>query len=341
MGRPLRSRVRTGRSVLVALWRELSTACALASSRYRPADVAIFHEFSPPPGGGGHQFLRALWRELERRGLRVENNRISTTTRACLFNSYNFDFERLRRFRRAGCRMVHRVDGPIGAYRGRDDGTDRRIWDANQELADATVFQSAYSLAKHLELGMEFKSPRVVMNAADPGIFHARERAQFDRKRKVRLISSSWSDNPNKGAATYKWIEEHLDWDRFEYTFVGRSPIPFDRIRMLRPMPSTQLSAILRRHDVYIAASHNDPCSNSLIEALCCGLPAVYLKSGGHPEIVGEGGLGFDREQEIPEMLDRLVDDYERRQQQIRVPSLTEVTGQYLRVMGIVPSEVG
>jgi hypothetical protein len=94
--------------------------------------VAIFHEFSPPPGGGGHQFLRALWDEFEQRGLRIENNVISATTQACLFNSFNFDFDRLRHFQKAGCRMVHRVDGPIGVYRGRNDGSDQRIWQINQ-----------------------------------------------------------------------------------------------------------------------------------------------------------------------------------------------------------------
>ena len=53
-------------------------------------------------------------RELERRGLAVEVNRISAGTTACLFNSFNFDFRRLRRFARDDVRFVHRVDGPIG-----------------------------------------------------------------------------------------------------------------------------------------------------------------------------------------------------------------------------------
>ena len=322
------------------LWRRLATVLAEAVTWVAPADVAIFHQFSPPPGGGGHQFLRALWRELGRRGLRVENNRISASARACLFNSFNFDVERLRRFRRAGCRMVHRVDGPIGTYRGRDDGIDRRIWEINQELADATVFQSKYSLDMHQELGLQFRSPCVVLNAADPSIFHSSRRIPFDRQRKVRLISSSWSDNPNKGAATYKWIEEHLDWERFEYTFVGRSAVRFERIRALPPVPSARLAELLRQHDIYIAASRNDPCSNSLIEALCCGLPAICLNSGGHPEIVGEGGSCFDHEQEIPELLDRLVDEYEARQQRICVPALARVADMYLQAMGIDPSEV-
>ena len=109
------------------------------ASRRDSADLAVFHEYAPPPSGGGNQFVAALVRELEGRGLDVEWNRISGGTPACLFNSFNFGFRRLRRFAREGVRMVHRVDGPIGVYRGFDDGTDRRIARINDELADATI----------------------------------------------------------------------------------------------------------------------------------------------------------------------------------------------------------
>ena len=34
------------------------------ASRTGRADVALFHEFQPPPYGGGNQFLLALVREL-------------------------------------------------------------------------------------------------------------------------------------------------------------------------------------------------------------------------------------------------------------------------------------
>src|SRR5919201_4755534 len=102
-------------------------------------DLSVFHDFHRPPYGGGNQFLLALVGELERRGLAVETNRVSARTPACLYNSFNFDFARLRRFARADVRMVHRVDGPVGVYRGFDDGTDRRIADVNAALADATV----------------------------------------------------------------------------------------------------------------------------------------------------------------------------------------------------------
>jgi glycosyltransferase involved in cell wall biosynthesis len=301
----------------------------------RSADLAIFHAFRPPPEGGGHQFLRALWGELARRGLRIENNTISARTRACLFNSFNFDFDRLRYLRRKGCRMVHRVDGPIGVYRGWDDGTDERIWRINHELAEATIFQSHYSLQQHRELGLTFRAPCVIPNAADPRIFHPRGRVPFDRRRKVRLIATSWSDNPNKGAATYRWLEQHLDWDRFDFTFVGRSKMTFERIRMIPPLPSADLAEVLRQHDIYLTASTHEACSNALIEALSCGLPAIYVNSGSHAELVGAAGFGFDDQAELPALLDRLVEEYEVRQARIAVPALSEVADRYVAVLGL------
>ena len=313
----------------------LGLAWDRASFSFRHGDITLFHEFDPPPGGGAHQFLRALWQEFEQQGLSVENNTFSHTTRACLFNSFNFDFQRLRQWRHITCRMVHRVDGPIGVYRGQDDGTDAKIYRINQEFADATIFQSRYSLQKHLDLGLTFKSPHVIRNTVDSTIFHARGRIPFDRDRKIRLISSSWSDNPNKGFAIYQWLEEHLDWERFEYTFAGRSPIRFERIQILPPVGTDEIASLLRQHDIYITASQHESCSNSLLEALACGLPALYIQSGSNAELVEKSGLGFAAAEELPELLDCLVEQYPQYQSSISIPSLTEVAKQYLAVMGI------
>ncbi len=306
----------------------------LATWRGR-ADLAVFHEFRPAPTGGGSQFLRALLGELERRGLAVEVDRISGRTSACLYNSFNFDFRRLRRFARAGCRMVHRVDGPIAVYRGFEDGTDRRIAEVNRELADATVLQSRYSLEKHRELGLELRDPVVIPNAVDPAIFHPPPERESLAGRRVRLVASSWSDNPRKGAGTLEWLDRHLDHDRYELTFAGRAPVRFERIRSVGALPSGELAALLRTQDVYLAPSLHDPCSNALLEALACGLPAAYAASGGHPELVGEGGLPFTEPEELPAVLDRLVAELDVRRAAIAVPALAEVADRYLAVLGI------
>ena len=46
----------------------------------------------------------------------------------------------------------------------------------------------------------------------------------------MRLVASSWSDNPRKGAETLAWLDRNLDPDRFELTFAGRPPT---RVRAL------------------------------------------------------------------------------------------------------------
>lgn len=279
--------------------------------------------------------MRALETEFRRHSLRIERNTLSRNTPACLFNSFNFDFKTLSRQRHERCRMIHRVDGPIAVYRGFDDGTDHRIKAINQKLADATIFQSQYSLQKHRELGLEFKSPVVIPNAPDPAIFSSSGRIPFNPNRKTRLISVSWSDNINKGAPVYQWLDEHLDWSRFEYTFIGRSPLSFRNIRMIAPVASTDLARELRQHDLYITASKNDPCSNSLLEALACGLPALYLNSGGHPEITGGAGLAFDTPETIPELLNNAIASYISLQASIQIPSISAIAGRYLEVMGL------
>jgi len=322
------------RRVARAVGREVSTEVDRA--RYRRvggADLALFHELVPAPTGGGNQFLRALLSELERRGVEVELNRISRGTPACLFNSFNFDFRRLRRFVRPDCRLVHRVDGPVGAYRGFDDGTDARVADVNRDLADATILQSDYSLRAQRELGIDLRAPIVIRNAVDPAVFHPPVARASLAGRKVRLIGVSWSDNPGKGADVFGWLDDNFDGERFELTFVGRSSVAFRHTRALGPLASAELADELRGHDIYVAASRGDPCSNALLEALACGLPAAYRASGGHPELVGEGGLPFESPDELPDVLDLLVAELDERREAIRVPSLREVADRYLEVL--------
>jgi len=319
------------------LWRTTGTVAATEVGRVRyrrrRADLAIFHEFSPPPYGGGNQFLLAFKSELERRGLDIEVNRISGATPACLLNSFNFDFRGLRRFARPECRFVHRVDGPIGVYRGFDDGTDNRIAALNAELADGTIVQSQFSLDAHRSIGIELRAPVVIHNTVDPAIFYAPQVREQLSGRRVRLIATSWSDNPNKGSDALAWLDRNLDSRRFELTLLGRFPGAFEHARVLAPVPSEEVASELRRHDLFIAASRNDPCSNALLEALACGLPAAYLDSGGHSELVGAAGLAFAEKEELPDVLGRLVDEIEERRAAIHVPSLADVTERYLEVL--------
>jgi glycosyltransferase involved in cell wall biosynthesis len=324
---------RAARLVTGPLVRRGRTEADWLRSRRDRADVAVFNDFHAPPYGGGNQFLLALVGEFERRDLEVEVNRLSGATRACLFNSFTFELARLRRFAREGVLMVHRVDGPIGVYRGFDDGTDRCTLRINHNFADATIFQSQWSLEKHRELGLELRAPVVVHNAVDPAIFHPPPRREPLDGRPLRVVATSWSDNPRKGADILRWLDRHHDPRRVELTFVGNTQGSFERIKVVPAVPSREVAEILRANDVYFAPSRDDPCSNALLEALACGLPASYLRSGGHPELVGEAGIGFDEAEELPDVLERLRAELDERRAAIRVPTLANVADRYLEVL--------
>jgi glycosyltransferase involved in cell wall biosynthesis len=179
-------------------------------------------------------------------------------------------------------------------------------------------------------MGYQLRNPVIIHNAVDPALFNTKGRVPFNRERKIRLISTSWSDNPRKGGPIYTWLDEHLDWKRFDYTFVGNASTKLTRIRHVPPVPSPHLAQMLKEHDIYITASRNDPCSNALIEALSCGLPALYLDSGGHSELVGYGGLPFQSTEDLLPQLEVLVEYYEMFQNLITVPSLDAVAEKYL-----------
>jgi glycosyltransferase involved in cell wall biosynthesis len=303
----------------------------LRASKPRPLTVSLWHKFFKPPYGGGNQFMLALRKGLQKSGVDVRENELNDGIDAYVLNSVQFDVEAFRSLRTSRpLNIVHRIDGPIYLIRGFDREKDEFCFELNDTLASVTVIQSSWTFQRIVEMGYRPKSPVIIHNGVDPSIFHSRGRSPFRRGRKVRLISTSWSNNPRKGGPTYKWIEENLDWDMFEYTFVGNVSQPFDRVNHIPALPSEALADLLRQHDIYITASSNDPCSNALIEALACGLPALYLNDGGHPELVGYGGLPFSDTDHILPQLDRLVQDYEMFQNLICVQTIDTVAEKYL-----------
>lgn len=313
---PLLARLKRG---LAAAW----------NARFGDADISIFFEFAKPPYGGGNQFLLALKAELERQGLRVGVNYVGPRTRGILVNSMQVDEAFVRAHMRPGVRVVHRVDGPISLYRGTGDAeVDRGIAALNARLAHATVLQSRYSADAHARLDIRFVDPHVIPNAPDPALFHP-PATPLPRAAKLRVISTAWSDNPNKGAATYAWLDRNLDFTRIEYTFAGRIQGTFRNIRVVPPLASAPLAELLRAHDVYLTASLHDPCSNALLEALACGLPAVHARSGGHAELASAAGLGFDEAPEIPALLDRMAAELEAARARIALMPLSEVARAY------------
>ena len=54
------------------------------------------------------------------------------------------------------------------------------------------------------------------------------------------------------------------------------------------PYDGAGAPAVYRAADAYLMTKHNDPCPNVVLEALASGLPILYSRSGGVPELVGD-----------------------------------------------------
>ena len=185
------------------------------------------------------------------------------------------------------------------------DPRDHIVYNLNSKVADGTVFQTDWSYQRNLLLGMKpTKKHSIIQNACDFDIFFRKD--PKNKRDKIRIISTSWSNNISKGFNTYKYLDDHLDFNKYEYVFAGNSPFEFKNIKKLGALDSENLAKELRSSDIYVTASKNDPCSNSLIEAISCGLICYALESGGHPEILNNNDFLFKDDDSILEILNKI-----------------------------------
>ena len=67
------------------------------------------------------------------------------------------------------------------------------------------------------------------------------------------------------------------------------------KIRLLGSYTQQDAVKLFQAAHILLHTQYNDACPRMVVEAMSCGLPVVYSKSGGTPELVGmEGGIGVE-----------------------------------------------
>lgn len=296
--------------------------------------IFVLYSHIDKPFGGANQFIRALKHYFLRQGVLTKS---IWRADAILLNSHSlggrhgtvFQIGYLLRALFPSKVFIHRIDGPVQLYGDSSRApVDENTYNLNSAIADGTIFQSHWSQEQNRRLGMPVgKYELTVPNAADPVFFYPNR--QHISENRIRLIATSWSDHPNKGFDIYQELDRRLDWSRFSMTFVGRTPYRFQNITIHEPVSSRELGSLLRSHDIYVTASKNDACSNALLEALACGLPTVARNSGGHPELVGQGGELFTDASEAIEAIQRVAQRLLAYRQRIVVNTMEQVGATY------------
>lgn len=183
-------------------------------------------------------------------------------------------------------------------------------------VADNIVFVSNWLKNLYVEQGINEAKSGVILSGSDKSIFNSAFNSKWNKKEKLRLITHHWSANTNKGYETYKKIDNMLDnpkWKNLiEFTYVGNisDEFQFKNTKVIKPKSGKELSIILQKSHVYVTGSINEPSGNHHIEAAQCGLPILFLKSGGLVEYCEGFGVAFDNENfEIK--LEEMIKDYD------------------------------
>lgn len=289
------------------------------------------------PWGGGNQFLKALKKELLRLNFYSES---LNDAKVIIFNSYQDILYLLRSFfLQNKKKRIYRL-GPIMSLHRK--GIKWKIIDMVVILcanlfSDLVIFQSAWSFQQAKKRGfLKHKKYVIIHNAPDTSVFSKKEFIDKHKDEKVKLIYTSWSSNIKKGFNYLKFLDENLDFNKYEFTFIGNSPFVFKNIKTIQPVSSEILASYLRNNDIFISPIEDDACSNSLLEALSSGLPVVALKSGSNPELVKSSGILFSNQNELLDGIEVVAHNIKNYYDQIVIKSIQDITKEYIKATQII-----
>ena len=145
------------------------------------------------------------------------------------------------------------------------------------------------------------------------------------------MLCTSFSPNINKGFNFYKLLDQVLDFNRFNFTFVGNTPakVDYKNIRCFPPESTESIAKRLRKADIFVSATLNDCCSNSIIEALSSNVPVLTLNSGGTPELVKDEGMLFEHIDDFMIKLDYISTHLDFFKSSIKVDNMTDIAERY------------
>ena len=167
------------------------------------------------------------------------------------------------------------------------------------KFADYTVYVSdwLHDLFKSKKL-TSVKS-KVIKSGSDSNIFNQSDKLKWDGKSKFSFVTHHWSSHWMKGFDSYFLFDSLLNnpklSDLIDFTYIGNVPISpsFQNIKVIPPKSGEDLAKELKKHHGYITGTVNEPSGNHHIEAALCGLPILYLESGGTPEYAKGYGVSY------------------------------------------------
>ena len=258
--------------------------------------------------GGMVSFRDKLSSGLQKRGVEVSDDPDDGCD-ALLVIAGTRDLGQLRRARKRGVRVVHRLDGINWLHR--KHRTPARVFfraeTANLLLAfirrfhaDRVVYQSEFIKSWWEDWYGRTRVPsRVIYNGVDLERYSPSGSGERPKDSvRIMVVEGSLVHGHEVGLSWAVGLAEKLKEiqplpvelviaaevaeSQKEY-WKSRSRVP---VNFLGVVPRERIPELDRSAHFYFSAEINPPCPNSVVEALACGLPVVGFGMGSLPELV-------------------------------------------------------
>ena len=284
--------------------------------------VSIGTNIKDGPWGGGNLFAINLKNHLHSKGFKVVNNLddddidiilITEPRRTSESSAFtHIDVQKYLKFVNSETLVMHRINECD--ERKNTKNLNKYMINANK-VADYTVFVSNWLKNLYENQGISTKNNHVVLAGANKEIFNNNDYVPWDGSEEMRIVTHHWGANWNKGFDVYTNLDKLISskkWqNKISFTYIGNLPknFKFENTKVIKPLSGENLAEAIKKNHIYLTASINEPSGNHHIEGAQCGLPLLYIDSGGIPEYCSGFGEIFDK-YNFEQKLEKIMHEY-------------------------------
>ena len=269
--------------------------------------ISIGSKIKDGPWGGGNLFLINLTNRLKKEGYTVIDHLhdkdidiiylFDPRKESELATFNHIDIANYLYYINSNAKVIHRINECD--ERKNTKGVNEFFINANK-VADKTIFVSEWLQNLYLKQGFYSDDYEVILSGSNKEVFNILGKKTYNSGEKFKIVTHHWGNNWNKGFDIYTQLDRLLHEEGFnniEFTYIGNLPkkFSFSNSVHIHPLSGKDLAEELKKHHLYLTASLNEPSGNHHIEAALCGLPIMYINSGGIPEYCKGYGIQFTK----------------------------------------------
>ena len=270
--------------------------------------ISFGSEIVTGPWGGGNLFLINLKNYLTSNGHQVVFGLDDKDVDIILFTDprtgrgstsliSSKDIKKYKRHINKNVKVIQRINECD--ERKNTNYVNKYIIEANK-IADQTIFVSEWLKSIYVKQGINEKNNNVILAGSNRDMFNSNNFIPWTSDKKLRIVTHHWGANWNKGFDVYDKLDKLIgldDWkDKIEFNYIGNLPkkFKFENANHIAPLSGNELANAIKQNHLYITGSLNEPSGNHHIEAAQCGLPILYIDSGGVKEYCEGFGIKYD-----------------------------------------------